>query len=95
MNDKRTDTVLIETDPDNWPGAGKAIDKHTKQERGDRYWSKKNAAATLTLLTKMHTLIGILASIFCLKSMNYRFFLHSLLSQRQQASTSVGCILTR
>ncbi len=59
LSDQLTDTVLIEADPDNWPGAGKAIDKHTKQERGDRYWFKKNAAATLTLLTKVHTLIGI------------------------------------
>ncbi|MEI3775521.1 hypothetical protein [Pectobacterium brasiliense] len=59
LSDKLTDTVLTEADPDNWPGAGKTIDKHTKQERGDRYWFKKNAAATLTLLTKVHSLIGI------------------------------------
>ncbi|KGA30232.1 hypothetical protein [Pectobacterium odoriferum] len=59
LSDKLTDTVLTEADPDNWPGAGKTIDKHTKQERGDRYWFKKNAAATLTLLTKVHSLIGM------------------------------------
>ncbi|CRL45836.1 hypothetical protein SGGMMB4_03928 [Sodalis glossinidius str. 'morsitans'] len=49
LSDKLTDVVLEEADPDNWPGAGKAIDAHTKQERGDRYWCKKNAATTLTL----------------------------------------------
>ncbi|MBA5203094.1 hypothetical protein H2Y57_05255 [Pectobacterium aroidearum] len=59
LSDKLTDTVLTEADPDNWPGAGKTIDQHTTQERGDRYWFKKNAAATLTLLTKVHTLIGL------------------------------------
>ncbi|MGL9724619.1 hypothetical protein [Sodalis sp. (in: enterobacteria)] len=59
LSDKLTDVVLEEADPDNWPGAGKAIDAHTQQERGDRYWFKKNAAATLTLLTKVQTLIGL------------------------------------
>ncbi|TYL43905.1 hypothetical protein [Dickeya sp. ws52] len=59
LSDKLTDTVLVEADPDHWPGAGKSISEHTKDERGDRYWFKKNAAATLTLLTKVHTLIGL------------------------------------
>ncbi|MEQ6971045.1 hypothetical protein [Pectobacterium polaris] len=59
LSDKLTDTVLTEADPDNWPGAGKTINQHTKDERGDRYWFKKNAAATLTLLTKVHSLIGM------------------------------------
>jgi len=35
LSDKLTDVVLEEADPDNWPGAGKEITKHTKQERGD------------------------------------------------------------
>ncbi|MFH7090609.1 hypothetical protein ACHWWK_23175 [Klebsiella pneumoniae] len=59
LSDKLTDVVLEEADPDNWPGAGKEITKHTKQERGDRYWHKKNAAASLTLLVKVHSLIGM------------------------------------
>lgn len=59
LSDKLTDVALEEADPDNWPGAGKEITKHTKQERGDRYWHKKNAAASLTLLVKVHSLIGM------------------------------------
>lgn len=59
LSDKLTDVVLEEAEPDNWPGAGKEITKHTKQERGDRYWHKKNAAASLTLLVKVHSLIGM------------------------------------
>ncbi|MBC3213398.1 hypothetical protein [Serratia fonticola] len=59
LSDKLTDVVLDEADPDNWPGAGKEPTKHTKQERGDRYWCKKNAAASLTLLVKVHSLIGM------------------------------------
>lgn len=57
--DKLTDVVLTESNPDNWPGAGKAQKDFTKDERGDRYWEKKNAAATLTLLVKVHSLIGM------------------------------------
>ena len=30
LSDKLTDVVLEEADPDNWPGAGKEITKHTK-----------------------------------------------------------------
>lgn len=57
--DKLTGVVLTESNPDNWPGAGKASADLTKDERGDRYWEKKNAAATLTLLVKIHSLIGM------------------------------------
>lgn len=59
LSDKLTDVVLVEADPDTWPGAGKPPEKHTKDERGDRYWCKKNAAASLTLLVKVHSLIGM------------------------------------
>ncbi|HFZ1920621.1 TPA: hypothetical protein ACIJX2_000038 [Serratia marcescens] len=57
--DKLTDVAITESNPDNWPGAGKAQKDFTQEERGDRYWEKKNAAATLTLLVKLHSLIGM------------------------------------
>ncbi|MDV0787706.1 hypothetical protein VC623_24330, partial [Citrobacter amalonaticus] len=59
LSNKLTDVVLEEADPDNWPGAGKKPSELTKDERGDRYWNKKNAAASLTLLIKVHSLIGM------------------------------------
>ncbi|CNG65830.1 MULTISPECIES: hypothetical protein [Yersinia] len=59
LSDKLTDIVLDEADPDNWPGEGKPLKEQTQQERGDRYWSKKNAAGSLTLLIKVHSLIGM------------------------------------
>jgi hypothetical protein len=61
LTDKLTDAVLEEADPENWPGGNKRTDQLTKQERGDRYWDKKNAAASLTLLIKVHSLIGMQA----------------------------------
>jgi len=57
------DVLIGEINPESWTGAG--VDLATlkydeaKRIRGDRYWDKKNAAMTLTLLTKMHVLIGI------------------------------------
>jgi len=59
LSDKLTDVVLEEADPAHWPGAGKKPSELTKDERGDRYWDKKNAAASLTLLIKVHSLIGM------------------------------------
>lgn len=59
LTEKLTEVVINEADPDNWPGAGKPIKKLSQEERGDRYWSKKNAAGTLTLLVKIHSLIGM------------------------------------
>lgn len=52
LQEKLCDTVLTEADPDNWPGGLTLPRDLTKDERGDRYWCKKNAAATFTLLNK-------------------------------------------
>lgn len=52
LQEKLVEEITLEADPDNWPGRGKKPMEHSQQERGDRYWCKKNAAATLTLLNK-------------------------------------------
>lgn len=59
LSDKLTNVVIEEADPDNWSGSKKPVKELTKDERGDRYWDKKNAAASLTLLIKVHSLIGM------------------------------------
>ena len=56
LSEKLADVVLEEADPDNWPGVGQAPGDMTQQERGDRYWCKKNAAATFALLHRAQTL---------------------------------------
>jgi hypothetical protein len=70
LSEKLTDVVLDEADPASWPGDGMTTETWRKLEaadakeaqriRGDRYWSKKNAAATLSLLTKIYTISGII-----------------------------------
>ncbi|EAM6080673.1 hypothetical protein CDJ04_07135 [Salmonella enterica] len=59
LSDKLTNVVIEEADPDNWSGSKKPVKELTKDERGDRYWDKKNAAASLTLLIKVCSLIGM------------------------------------
>jgi hypothetical protein len=60
LSEKLTDVVLVEANPEKWPGVGKELAELTRDERGDRYWCKKNAAATLTMLMKVHSLTGVL-----------------------------------
>lgn len=52
LQEKLIEVLLLEADPDMWPGHGITPADLTREERGDRYWCKKNAAGTLTVLTK-------------------------------------------
>ncbi len=52
LQEKLADVVLEEADPEMWPGAGMPLADMTTQDRGDRYWCKKNAAATFALLER-------------------------------------------
>lgn len=56
LEGKLVSVVIVEADPDTWPGAGKELSKLDKGERGDRYWSKKNASASMALLMKVYSL---------------------------------------
>lgn len=58
LSEGLADVVLEEANPSNWPGAGKTMADLTRDERGDRHWSKKNAAATMTLLVKVISITG-------------------------------------
>ncbi|NWA03715.1 hypothetical protein HX782_13025 [Pseudomonas gingeri] len=60
LSEGLADVVIDEADPATWPGAGKTAAELTQEERGNRYWSKKNAAATMTLLVKVMSITGML-----------------------------------
>lgn len=60
LSERLGEVVIQEVDPHNWPGAEKVPAELTQQERGDRYWCKKNAAATMTLLLKTINIAGML-----------------------------------
>lgn len=58
LSEKLTDVFLDEADSGKWPGAGVALESMDKATRGDRYWSKKNAAATVMLIGRVENLVG-------------------------------------
>jgi hypothetical protein len=58
LSEKLTDVFLDEADPEAWPGAGIPLATMDKATRGDRYWSKKNAAATVMLIGRVESLVG-------------------------------------
>lgn len=60
LTEKLTDVFLEEANPEGWPGRGVALAQMDQQTRGDLYWSKKNAAATLTVIMKTTSLIGVI-----------------------------------
>jgi hypothetical protein len=51
LEEKLVDLFSAECKPDEWP------DMETAQSRGDRYWHKKNALATLTLVGRIQTVL--------------------------------------
>ena len=56
LSERLTDVFIDEADPSNWPGSGWKPIELTKEQRGDRYWSKKNAVATISLVGRIHNL---------------------------------------
>jgi hypothetical protein len=58
LSEKLADVVLEEADPQEWPGAGIPLASLSQQERGDRYWCKKNAAASFSLLERTSSLLA-------------------------------------
>jgi hypothetical protein len=59
LEEKLVDLVLDEADPDHWSGEGKSLSQLSQLERGDRYWCKKNAAASLSLLVKVSAVLEV------------------------------------
>ena len=53
LTEKLTDVFLAEADPDKWPGVGIEPGQMDAQTRGDRYWTKKNAVATIALVQRV------------------------------------------
>lgn len=59
LSDKMVGLVIVEADPDTWAGANKTLSEMSEDERGDRYWCKKNANQMITTAVKLETLIAL------------------------------------
>lgn len=57
---KLADVLIAEADPDTWSGHGKTPAELTRDERGDRYWCKRNAAATLSVIVRIFSVTGLI-----------------------------------
>jgi hypothetical protein len=55
------DLFLKESDPQKWPGHGLEPHEMEPKDRGDRFWCKKDCAATLACAQRITTLTDILA----------------------------------
>lgn len=53
LSERLTDVFLDEAEPARWPGHNIEPAAMDQQTRGDRYWCKKNAVATLTLIGRV------------------------------------------
>lgn len=58
LEEKLTDVLIGEAEPEKWPGHGLDPGAMDQKTRGDRYWCKKNAVATISLVQRVGTLIG-------------------------------------
>ena len=58
LQDELTDAFVSEADPEDWPGEGAKPSEWDQQTRGDRYWCKRNANATMTLILRVGSLLN-------------------------------------
>jgi hypothetical protein len=58
LTEKLLDVAVVDIDPANWTGFGIAPIEMTQQQRGDSYWCKKNAIATIGVIVRVETLLG-------------------------------------
>jgi len=59
VSDELADVALIEADPKRWPGVDKDPNGLDRTTAVQRYWAKKHAGTTLSLLVRVHSLIDI------------------------------------
>lgn len=58
LEEKLLDVYIEEIDTTTWPGAGIKPTAMDRDTRGDRYWTKRNSAATAALIVRTQHLIG-------------------------------------
>lgn len=59
LHEELVDVFLDEANPKKWPGHGVELVSMDAKTRGDRYWSKKNAVATIALTQRVQALVTV------------------------------------
>lgn len=57
LEEELMDVFIAEANPTTWPGHGMLSRDMDRDTRGDRFWSKRNPAATLAIVTRVQALI--------------------------------------
>jgi hypothetical protein len=60
LTEQLADVFISEADPTKWPGATIPVDMQDKTIRGDRYWMKKNAVATMALMQRISSFVDVI-----------------------------------
>ena len=60
LSERLTDVFLGEAEPAKWPGHNIEPGAMDQQTRGDRYWCKKDAVATLACVQRISTLVHMI-----------------------------------
>ena len=58
LHEQMIEVVLLDADPTGWPAYGKQPMDMTQQERGDAYWCRKLAAASISLAERLASLLN-------------------------------------
>lgn len=59
LSEKLIDVFLAETDPEEWPGAGKTHTQRTREERGDRAWVLKSVGSLASVVRHTAAIEGL------------------------------------
>lgn len=57
LSEKLTDVLLFDADPENWVGVGIPASQLSREERGDAYWCRKVATASVSVLLRVNSII--------------------------------------
>ena len=55
--EKVAEIAIVDCDPDNWAHSDTPSKKLTRDQRGDAYWSRRQAIATCGVLARIHHLV--------------------------------------
>lgn len=58
--EKLATVAIVDANPENWAAHGVKPGEMTERQRGDAYWSRKIASQTLSVLTKVMSVTGMI-----------------------------------
>ncbi len=57
LSERLTDVLLFDADPENWVGVGIPASDLSREQRGDAYWCRRVATATVSVLLRVESVL--------------------------------------